>query len=328
MADRYDLDRNRDREREGRDWDRNREWDRGRDWGRETGGDRSAGRREDWDWDRRREFAGEAPRGGHEGSRWSGEGNQWGNEERWRNQERPQGERWGNERDYDRERGRGGDEGWRDARYSGSERVSQYGNRGDWGPQGNWGSFGNRSDYNRENTMREDHGLHPARVESDWGGQNTSRTNLFGTGGGGFGTGMASYGAGMGNFGGSASYGGGMGSERGRYSGRGPKGWQRSDDRIREDVNERLTDHPHIDASEIDVKVQNGEVTLTGTVDERQAKRLAEDIAESVSGVREVHNQIRVQQGDMASQGMASQGMGPSRVAEQRGPTSTQTRSK
>jgi osmotically-inducible protein OsmY len=84
----------------------------------------------------------------------------------------------------------------------------------------------------------------------------------------------------------------------GRYSGRGPKGWQRSDDRIREDVNERLTDHPDVDASEIEVQVNNGEVTLSGTVEERRAKRLAEDIAESVSGVREVHNQLRVQQRD------------------------------
>jgi hypothetical protein len=136
--------------------------------------------------------------------------------------------------------------------------------------------------------------LRQSRVESYWGGQRTSRTNLFGTGGGGFGSGMASYGAGMGNFEGTATYGGGMG----RYSGRGPKGWQRSDDRIREDVNERLTDHPDVDASEIEVQVNNGEVTLSGTVEERRAKRLAEDIAESVSGVREVHNQLRVQQRD------------------------------
>jgi osmotically-inducible protein OsmY len=83
--------------------------------------------------------------------------------------------------------------------------------------------------------------------------------------------------------------------ERGRFAGRGPKNWQRSDDRIREDINERLTDHPDIDASEIDVQVKNGEVTLTGAVDERYVKRLAEDVAENVTGVREVHNQLRVQ---------------------------------
>jgi osmotically-inducible protein OsmY len=118
-----------------------------------------------------------------------------------------------------------------------------------------------------------------------------------------------SYAGGMGSFSGSTggimrSYSGGMGTygERGRFSGRGPKGWQRSDDRIREDINERLTEDPEIDAGEIEVTVKGAEVTLTGTVDDRHAKRRAEDIAEGVSGVREVHNQIRVQQGQFAGQ--------------------------
>ena len=38
----------------------------------------------------------------------------------------------------------------------------------------------------------------------------------------------------------------------------------------------------------------NGEVTLTGSVPDRHAKRLAEDLAEDVWGVRDVQNQIRV----------------------------------
>jgi osmotically-inducible protein OsmY len=78
------------------------------------------------------------------------------------------------------------------------------------------------------------------------------------------------------------------------FFGVGPKGYKRSDDRIREDVSERLADHPYIDASEIEVQVNDGEVTLTGTVDERRQKRLAEDVAENARGVRDVHNQIRV----------------------------------
>ena len=88
------------------------------------------------------------------------------------------------------------------------------------------------------------------------------------------------------------------GESRGRHFGRGPKGYSRSDERLTEDLNERLTQHPDIDASEIEVNVRNGEVTLTGTVDDRQTKRMIEDLAEEVSGVREVHNQIRVQRGD------------------------------
>lgn len=78
------------------------------------------------------------------------------------------------------------------------------------------------------------------------------------------------------------------------YRGRGPKGFQRSDERLRELISERLADHDAIDASEIEVTVANGEVTLAGTVDDRRTKRLAEDVAESVSGVHDVHNQLKV----------------------------------
>jgi osmotically-inducible protein OsmY len=80
----------------------------------------------------------------------------------------------------------------------------------------------------------------------------------------------------------------------GRYSGMGPKGYKRSDERIREDVSDRLMEHPDLDASDVEVKVSKGEVTLSGTVESRWAKRLAEDLAESCSGVREVMNQLRV----------------------------------
>lgn len=48
------------------------------------------------------------------------------------------------------------------------------------------------------------------------------------------------------------------------YRGVGPKGYTRSDERLAEEICERLTDHPRIDASEIDVQVSRGEVTLTG----------------------------------------------------------------
>ena len=84
----------------------------------------------------------------------------------------------------------------------------------------------------------------------------------------------------------------------GPFTGRGPKGYTRSDERIKEDVCERLSQHGRIDASNIDVKVENGEVTLGGTVNDRQTKRMAEDALDNLSGVREVHNHLRVQQDD------------------------------
>jgi hypothetical protein len=77
-----------------------------------------------------------------------------------------------------------------------------------------------------------------------------------------------------------------------RY-GRGPKGYQRSDNRILEDVCDRLT-YSDVDAENIEVSVANGEVTLGGHVNDRWDKRRAEDIAEGISGVRDVHNNIRV----------------------------------
>jgi hypothetical protein len=80
----------------------------------------------------------------------------------------------------------------------------------------------------------------------------------------------------------------------GPYIGRGPRGYQRSDERIKEDVCECLAQHGLIDASNIEVTVDNGEVTLRGSVEDRQMKRRAEDAVESLSGVRDVHNEIRV----------------------------------
>lgn len=80
----------------------------------------------------------------------------------------------------------------------------------------------------------------------------------------------------------------------GPFAGRGPRNYQRSDDRIREDICDRMAQHGQLDAAGLEVRVASGEVTLSGTVTDRYAKRLAEDIAESVSGVREVHNQVRI----------------------------------
>ncbi|MCE3289794.1 MAG: hypothetical protein K0R83_1806 [Caulobacter sp.] len=88
------------------------------------------------------------------------------------------------------------------------------------------------------------------------------------------------------------------GERQGEHRGRGPADYRRSDDRIREDVNDRLTDDAHIDASGIQVAVKDGEVTLSGTVDSRFAKRHAEDLADRISGAKHVQNNLRVRDGD------------------------------
>jgi osmotically-inducible protein OsmY len=101
----------------------------------------------------------------------------------------------------------------------------------------------------------------------------------------------------------------------GPFTGYGPRGYQRSDERIREDVCDVLCGHGFIDASEIEVAVLNGEVTLTGVVRERPQKRMAEDAAEQVSGVREVHNQLRVSPGGSGQDPQARPGDPRFRVA-------------
>ena len=79
--------------------------------------------------------------------------------------------------------------------------------------------------------------------------------------------------------------------------GRGPKGYVRSDERIREDVCDRLSDDDEIDARDITVTVKSAEVILEGTVNDRRSKHRAEDVAESVSGVKDVTNHLRARKG-------------------------------
>jgi osmotically-inducible protein OsmY len=86
------------------------------------------------------------------------------------------------------------------------------------------------------------------------------------------------------------------------HRGRGPRGYTRSDDRIRDDVSDWLMEDRYVDASDIDVAVAGGEVTLAGLVDSREMKRRAEDIAASVLGVRDVHNSLRVRSTTMTSE--------------------------
>ncbi len=122
------------------------------------------------------------------------------------------------------------------------------------------------------------------------GGQGQQRSSPYGYGGPG-----AQQQAGPQSGGGAGHQGG---AQRGQHYGKGPKGYQRSDDRIREDVSEHRYHDGDVDASEIEIDVTGGEVTLTGTVSSRAEKRRAEDVAEQCSGVRDVQNRLRVQSGN------------------------------
>jgi osmotically-inducible protein OsmY len=91
--------------------------------------------------------------------------------------------------------------------------------------------------------------------------------------------------------------------------GRGPKGYTRSDDRIREDVCERLTDDPYIDASDINLNLKDGVVTLEGRVDERWMKHRVEDLIDACPGVKSIENRLTVSgQSDSDSDTTAGKG--------------------
>ena len=165
--------------------------------------------------------------------------------------------------------------------------------RSDW--EGSWsgGRSSREPEYERYST-REGYGpaepFYGRGYERPYGGYREDYPRGY------RGAGMESgYGAGMYGFTGYGAV-----RERGTFAGRGPKGYRRSDERIREDVNDRLTWSPELDATDIEVRVNDGEVTLTGVVEDRRAKRLAEDLVEDVFGVQDVQNQLKIRHGFLA----------------------------
>lgn len=209
-------------------------------------------------------------------------------------------------------------EGWRERRGRGrrtgqrwgEEERREFGERGereeDWGrepyeSQGPWQRFGDESGRGRDEQGFErygdlgyDEGRYAQHRErgaehyARFGGWDRPRTARE----------PASYGYGPGGvYAGTPSANRGL-RQHGRYAGRGPKGYQRSDERVREEVCDHLMADPDIDAAELTVTVRDGEVTLEGSVPERSMKRDAEDCAESISGVRQVHNRLRVEPGE------------------------------
>jgi BON domain-containing protein len=314
------------RHRGGGDWrGSERGWeDRGRE--RWTGGDRG----DEW----RAGSRGDEWRGGGRGDEWRGDrehgasggepgGREWADRGGWRGE-------WDRDRegrsDYGRPRERGG-HGWRE------------GWRGEGGSMGESSgpSFGAGGMYGGS------------------GGMYAGSTGEGGMGRGGAGLGMGEYGG--------YGYGQGRGEPRGgwrdtsrdfgrdlrrhgeeegplermgdrmregwrKLTGHGPKGYKRSDERIREEVSERIA-RSGIDADDVEVKVEGGEVTLTGFVESRHDKRMLEDIADDVFGVDEVNNHLRMRREDRASQtftaGQAqSTAQGTQPTAGQRGSQGTQ----
>src|SRR6185437_2837558 len=74
----------------------------------------------------------------------------------------------------------------------------------------------------------------------------------------------------------------------------GPKGYQRSDERLKEDISERLMESHRIDSSEVTVEVQSAKVILEGTVPSRYMKQAIEDLVDRCPGVKDIDNRVRV----------------------------------
>jgi osmotically-inducible protein OsmY len=206
--------------------------------------------------------------------------------------------------------------------------------------QAHFGSRGG-TDYGRE--YNQDSGWqrpYRSQSSSDRYGYEGSRGNYdFSRGGvdyGSYGRGMSDWGRGLGDYGQQSNQGRGY-SDYGRETGSGmghadwnrfgsersydqqqgqqswneqrnrwPKSYKRSDERIKDDIHEELIRHGRIDASDVEVQVKDGEVTLTGQVSSRQDKRVAEELAEKVLGVHDVQNQLRVRNQQQSSSSMSS----------------------
>ena len=78
------------------------------------------------------------------------------------------------------------------------------------------------------------------------------------------------------------------------YYGKGPKGWKLSDERLREKVCEVLTHSLEVDASEMEVKVEEGCVYLSGNISSRGMKSVAEDLVGSIPGVEDFFTRLKI----------------------------------
>lgn len=224
--------------------------------------------------------------------------------------------------------------GWRQGSDYYGDRDERYGPRGgqrwqgsygsedrDDFPSGNWRddrmSYGESSGggFGRDYGGRGYEADYARRGSGGYGGGSYGRDSNDDATGGAYGTGGygrdLDYGRrgalGYGGYGGmggaetGSSVYGRMGESQEQHRGRGPRGYRRSDERIRDDICDMLTEDPYIDASNMEVTVKDCEVTLSGSVSSREDKRRAEDLAERVSGVKDVHNTLRVSAQDRTS---------------------------
>jgi osmotically-inducible protein OsmY len=163
---------------------------------------------------------------------------------------------------------------------------SQYGQR----EQGGYGG-GTRQQYGRQYESQSFDQPYPSGFQSDFGSSQRSQSGF----------GREGYG------------------ESGAHRGKGPKGYTRSDERLKEVICEKLTDDPMIDASEINIEVTGQTVKLTGTVDDRSTKYEVEELIERCGGVKDIDNQLRVRSQGGSMQTSQTTGSGTGQTMSQSG---------
>ena len=187
---------------------------------------------------------------------------------------------------------------------TGGSGQSGYGRSGsserDDGQGGGYGYGGGGQQQSRygQRGQREDYGYGASRgwAEPYGEGQQYTPGGEYG------GRGVGDYGSQ--GYGSQEGYGG---RGTGQHAGKGPKGYQRSDERTKELLCERLRDDPEIDPSEVTVSVQGGKITLEGTVDSRRTKNAIEEIADQF-GLQDVQSNLRIQRTAPSGQQSDSQG--------------------
>ncbi|TWI01729.1 BON domain-containing protein [Luteimonas cucumeris] len=213
----------------------------------------------------------------------------------------------------------GRDSGWQDRGY-GSERGAYQ--SADYGAGRGRNRDEELSAYGRQGSLGGGRGAYPGNYQAGQYGEDRSREDRWqeSHAGGRQGSGYQSMS--QPGYGSSMQHGEHYSGMVGGFRGRGPKNYSRSDDRITEDLNERLMDADDIDASEVSVRVKDGVATLEGTVQHRWTKHRIEDVAESCSGVKDVENRIRVERTG-AGQDRSMAGSSTTSTSRRTGTTST-----
>lgn len=260
---------------------------------------RAEGARSPGEWGRYDEPRGSSWSSGRERESWAGAGGRGYYGQSWRGGEagRPWGEDPGRSRwqaTYDEPRWGQDSASWRQAEGSGGRYA---GGREGGAFSGGYGGFGG---YGGSGGGYGSGGYGGRSQSGAWSGEGGAWSGEYGS------EGSRYRDDEYGGAGARRSGGGERPLARTSYSGRGPKDYQRSDDRIREEISDRMTDDDRLDATEITIVVARGEVTLSGTVADREQKRRAEDLAESISGVREVTNNIRVARDEHGERGQST----------------------